>query len=100
MLVVFVVLAVLVVHILHGVLCVLRVALLLRASLLVVQMLHVLCNVRDLDEMIFFFPRTLGNEDTAVLQVAIHRTVSQVRSRPCRAPSGLRGRKRSTAKRR
>ena len=52
-----------------------RVALLLRASLLVVQMLHVLCNVRDLDEVIFFFPRTLGNEDTAVLQVAIVQSV-------------------------
>lgn len=48
---------------------------LLRASLLVVQMLHVLCNVRDLDEVIFFFPRTLGNEDTAVLQVAIVQSV-------------------------
>ena len=39
--------------------------------LLVVQMLHVLCNVRDLNEMIFFCPRALRNENTAVLHGAI-----------------------------
>ena len=39
--------------------------------LLVVQMLHVLCNVRDLNEMILFCPTALRNEDTAVLHRAI-----------------------------
>ena len=51
-----------------------RVALLLRTTFLFVQVLHILCDVRDLNEMVLFFPGALRNEDTAVLHVAIARS--------------------------